>query len=87
MNKLNVVSLQDFKNQRDCNRAEDSYGRYLKTLENGQLDAEISFLKEESCNKTFLSKGRILSEEIASRAEGSWKKSIELLNQDTLRLL
>lgn len=87
MNKLNVVSLKEFKMQKECNRAEDSYGLYLKTLENGQLDAEITFLKDELCDKTFLSKGKILSEEIASRADGMWKRSIETLNQDTLRLL
>lgn len=87
MDKLNVVNLKEFKELKQTSSNEDSYGRYLKTLENGQLDAEIHFLKDEACNKTFISKGKILSEEIASRADGDWKRRIELLNQDTLKLL
>lgn len=90
-NKFNVIDLEDFKELKEIKRCEESYGRYLKTLANGQLETEVNFLltefSEDSYGKEFFSKGKLILKEISSRATGPMKSKIELMNNDTLRLL
>lgn len=91
MTKLNVVSLEDFKEKKEIMSALESYKHYLKTLGNSQLEIEINHLLDEFSNdvynKYFFSKGQLILKEISSRAEGSTRAKIEDLTKDPLRLL
>jgi hypothetical protein len=88
---MSVVSMGEFKELRDLKRAEESYGRYLKTLANSQLEIEVNSLLEEFSGdlygKDYFSKGHLILKEITARASGPVKSKIELLTTDTLRLL
>ena len=90
-NKFNVIDLSEFKELKEIKRSEDSYGRYLKTLANGQLETEVNYLlnefSEDVYGKDFFSKGKLILKEISMRATGGMKTKIELMNDDTLRLL
>ncbi|HXH74908.1 MAG TPA: hypothetical protein VNJ08_08085 [Bacteriovoracaceae bacterium] len=90
-NKFNVFDLAEFKELKELKRTEESYGRYLKTLANGQLETEVNFLLNDFSNdvygKDYFSKGKLILKEIATRATGGIKRKIELMNDETLRLL
>jgi hypothetical protein len=91
MKKLNVVDFSEFKEAQELKKAEVNYGRYLKTLPNSQLEGEVNHLLEEFSQdiygKEFFSKGKLILKEISSRATGNVKTKIELMNDDTLKLL
>jgi hypothetical protein len=91
MKKLNVVDLGEFKELREIRKTEHSYGLYLKTLANSQLETEINGLLEEyqtdSYGKEFFCKGKLILKEISFRSTGSVKTKIELMNDETLKLL
>lgn len=91
MKKLNVVDLGEFKELREIKRTEHNYGLYLKTLANSQLETEINGLLEEfqmdSYGKEFFSKGKLILKEISFRSTGSVKAKIDLMNDETLKLL
>lgn len=88
---MNVINLGEFKELKDLKRCEEAYGRYLKTLGNSQLEVEVNALLEEFSGdvygKDFFSKGRLILNEITSRASTPVKTKIELLSKDTLRLI
>lgn len=88
---MNVVSMGQFKELRELKRAEEAYGRYLKTLGNSQLEIEVNALLEEFSGdlygKDYFSKGQLILKEITSRASGPVKKKLENMTKDTLRLL
>lgn len=88
---MNVVNMGQFKELRELKRAEESYGRYLKTLCNSQLETEVNVLLEEFSGdlygKDYFSKGHLILKEITSRASGPVKTKIENLTRDTLHLL
>jgi hypothetical protein len=90
-NKLNVLDLVEFKEIREVKRCQESYGRYLKTLPNGELEIEVNYLlnefSEDAYGKDFFSKGKMILKEISSRAYGGVKKKIELMTEETLKLL
>lgn len=91
MSQLNVVDLGKFKEKREAKRSMESYTRYLKTLGNSQLEIEVNSLLEEfshdSHGPSYFSKSQLILKEISSRADQPVKKKIELMNQETLRLL
>jgi hypothetical protein len=88
---MKVVSLGAFKEFKDAQRSEESYGRYLKTLGNSQLETEVNFLLEEfsgdNYGQDFFAKGKLILKEITSRAHGTSKPKFEKLSNDTLQLL
>lgn len=88
---MNVVSLNEFKELQEIKRTEESYGRYLKTLANSQLETEVNVLLDEfsadQYGKDFFAKGQLILKEIAKRAEPSVRKKIDGLNQETLKLI
>ncbi len=88
---MNVVSMGEFKELQEIKRTEESYGRYLKTLGNSQLEIEVNVLLEEFSGdvygKDFFSKGQLILKEITARAQQPIKAKIENLTKDTLRLL
>jgi hypothetical protein len=83
--------MGEFKELKEIKRAEESYGRYLKTLCNSRLETEINALLEEFSGdvygKDFFSKGQLVLKEITSRAEYPVNKKIESLTKETLKLL
>jgi hypothetical protein len=88
---MNVVSLNEFKELQEIKKTEESYGRYLKTLANSQLESEVNALLEEFSDdkygKDFFTKGQLILKEISKRAEPPVRAKIEILNHETLRLL
>lgn len=90
MKQLNVVDLNEFKELKETRKSEETYGRYLKSLGNTQLEIEVNHLLEEFSNddygNDFFSKVRMSLKEISSRASGQVKAKIELINNDTLNL-
>ena len=88
---MNVINLGEFKELKDLKRCEEAYGRYLKTLGNSQLEVEVNALLEEFSGdvygKDFFSKGRLILNEISARASTPVKTKIELLSNETLRLI
>ncbi len=88
---MNVVSMGEFKELKEIKRTEESYGKYLKTLGNSQLEIEVNVLLEEFSGdvygKDFFSKGQLILKEITARAQQPIKAKIESLTKDTLRLL
>ena len=87
MEKLNVVDLLKFKEQREKKFEEQGYGHYLRSLQDEQLPTELRHLQETTSNTEFIKKGLILSKEFASRATGSIRGKIEKMHNETLRLL
>jgi len=91
MTKTNVLMMGEFREHQELRRTQETYGRYLSTLENNQLEAEINFLLEEfsqdSYGRDFSSKVKLVQKELVSRADANWKGKIEMINQDTMRLL
>lgn len=71
MKKSNVIDMQEFRELLKERKVENSYGRYLKTLGNSQLESEINFLLNEfaddSFDQDFHSRGKLILEEISSR--------------------
>lgn len=88
---MNVVSMGEFKELKEIKRTEESYGKYLKTLGNSQLEIEVNVLLEEFSGdvygKDFFSKGQLILKEITARAQQPIKAKIESLTKETLRLL
>lgn len=88
---MNVIDLGEFKELKELERCEESYSRYLKTLGNSQLEVEVNVLLEEfsgdSYGKDFFSKGRLILNEISSRAALPVKTQIESFTKDTLKLI
>jgi len=88
---LNVVDLGEFKELKELRKSEETYRHYLKTLGNTQLEGEVNYLLDEfaqdSYEKEFFSKGRLILSEISSRAQGGVKTKITLLNEETFRLI
>ena len=88
---MNVVDLGEFKELKEIKRCEESYGRYLKSLANSQLEIEVNSLLEEfsgdTYGKEFFSKGQLILKEITSRAAQPVKTKIESLTSDTVKLL
>lgn len=88
---MNVINLGEFKELKETKRCEETYGRYLKSLGNSQLEIEVNSLLEEfsgdSYGKDFFSKGQLILKEITSRATGPVKSKIETMTSDTLKLL
>jgi len=44
---MSVINLGEFKELKEIQRCEESYGRYLKTLGNSQLEIEVNSLLKE----------------------------------------
>lgn len=88
---MKVINLGEFKEMKEIQRCEESYGRYLKTLADSQLEIEVNVLLEEFSGdvygRDFFAKGRLILNEISSRASGSVKTKIENFSKDTLRLI
>lgn len=88
---MNVINFEEFKELKEIQRCEESYGRYLKSLGNSQLEVEVNALLEEFSGdvygKDFFSKGRLILNEISSRAATPVKTKIEILSNETLRLI
>ncbi len=88
---MNMVDMVEFKELKEIKRTEESYGRYLKTLGNSQLEIEVNVLLEEFSGdvygKDFFSKGQLILKEISARAHQPIKAKIENFTKETLRLL
>ena len=88
---MNVINLGEFKELKETKRCEETYGRYLKSLGNSQLEIEVNSLLEEfsgdSYGKDFFSKGQLILKEITSRATGPVKSKIETMTSYNLKLL
>lgn len=88
---MNVVNLGEFKELKELKHTEEAYSRYLKTLGNSQLEVEVNALLEEfsgdAYGKDFFIKGRLILNEISSRAAHPVKTQIESLTKDTLKLI
>ena len=88
---MNVFSMGEFKELKEIRRAEETYGRYLKTLPNSQLEIEVNSLLEEFSEdlygKDYFSKAQMVLKEITCRAAGPVRTKIEKFTKETLRLL
>lgn len=88
---MNVINFGDFKELKEVQRCEETYGRYLKTLANSQLEVEVNALLEEFSGdvygKDFFSKGRLILNEISSRAAVPVRTQIEKMSRDTFKLI
>lgn len=88
---MKVINFGEFKELKESKRSEESYGRYLKTLQNSQLEIEVNSLLEEFSGDTygndFFSKGQLILKEITSRADAPVKRNIQILTNDTLKLI
>jgi len=88
---MKVINLEKFKENKELKKCEHSYGRYLKTLSNIQLEVEVNALLEEfsgeSYSKDFFSKARLILKEITSRAQGPIKNKIESMARETFKKL
>ncbi len=83
INKWNVTSLSEFRERKELWKTHEGYQSYLRSLANSQLEVEINFLLDECSHdaygKEIFQKGHLVLGEIASRADGEWKKRIEAL--------
>jgi hypothetical protein len=88
---MSVVNFGEFKELKEIQKCEESYGRYLKTLGNSQLEIEVNSLlkdfSDDAYGKDFFSKGRMILTEINSRAQGPVKTKFETLSSETLKLI
>ncbi len=88
---MRIINLEEFKENKELKKCEHSYGRYLKTLSNPQLEIEVNALLEEfsgdSYGKDFFSKARLILKEITSRAQGPIKNKIESMARETFKKL
>jgi hypothetical protein len=88
---MNVINFGEFREMKEIQRCEESYGKYLKTLANSQLEVEVNALLEEfsgdAYGKDFFSKGRLILNEISSRAAVPVRPQIEKLSQETIKLI
>jgi hypothetical protein len=89
--KKNVISIGQFKELKEVRRSEEAYGLYLKTLGNGQLESEVNYLLNE-CTEDYQSKNlylksRLILLEIGSRTSGNLKRKIQLMHDESLKLL
>jgi hypothetical protein len=91
MDKVNIVNLGEFKESKELKKTEESYGSYLKSLGNSQLEIEVNHLLEEFSKdihgKDFSTKVRLSLKEISNRACEPMKTKIQILNDETLRLI
>jgi hypothetical protein len=89
--RMNVISLGDYKETKELQRCEETYIRYLKTLGNSQLEVEVNVLLEEFSGdvygRDFFSKGRLILNEISLRAQEPVRTKILNISRDTLRLI
>jgi hypothetical protein len=85
MTKSNLVELKDFREIKSNRDGKENYQRYLATLSNFQLEAEINgLLKEfsqEGFEKKIPYKIDLIQDEIISRADENWKIRIQELKQ------
>lgn len=88
---MKVINFDKFKELKELQKCEESYSSYLKSLGNSQLEIEVNSLLEEFSGNTygndFFSKGKLIMNEISSRAHEPIKTQINKLSQDTFRLL
>jgi len=89
MNK--IFDLGEFKELKEIKRTEETYQRYLRSLANSQLEGEVNHLlyefSQDTYGKEFFSKGKLILNEISSRADGPVKSKIETMNEETIKLL
>ncbi len=89
MTKENVIELGNFKDFKETRQLEKNYESYLKSLENSQLEIEVSTLlsgfSDDRQDKNYFSRGQMILKEIRSRAHASVKRKIDQLTD--LRLL
>lgn len=83
MSKVNVVDLGAFKELKELRRSVESFEKYLKTLNNSQLETEVNYLLDEFSHdkhgKDFFSKSQLILKEIKTRAHRFVKPKIQLL--------
>jgi hypothetical protein len=83
---MNVVSLGKFKELKEVKRVEESYGYYLKTLCNSQLETEVNTLIEEFSTQNYgndySSKSQLILNEITSRVDLPVKPKIKELSKN-----
>lgn len=78
MDKLqNVVDLAAYKNLKDHKKSSECFQKYLKSLDQGQLETEVTYLMDHEKGKDFFSKSQLIMRELSSRATGSVKNKIE----------
>lgn len=82
----NVVALDEFKLQRASKIRQESYQKYLETLQNVQLETEINFLLDEfskdNHDQDFSLKVQLVQKELVKRADGEWKVKIaQIMNE------
>lgn len=91
MTDSKIFDFGEFKDLKEIRRSEKTYGTYLKSLPNSQLESEINHLLNEfssdSYGKDFKSKGKLILKEISSRIQGPLKSKLEILTQDTIKKL
>lgn len=90
-NLNNLIELGNFKELREIRKTEESYGRYLRSLTNSQLEPEVNFLLEEfsrdNYGKDFSSKVKMIFDEISLRADVPLQNKISQLSEETLKHL
>jgi hypothetical protein len=88
---VSIINFKEFKEFKELQSREDFYYLYLKTLENSQLEIEINSLIEEFSNesqdKDFFTRGKIILKEITCRTRGSLKIKLENMTKETLKII
>lgn len=89
--RMKIINLEEFKESKELRKCENTYSRYLKSLNNMQLEIEINSLLEEFSNnsygKDFFSRAQLLLHEIASRSEESVRNKLESMTRETFKRL
>lgn len=81
--KDNVVSLEDLKVKKELHQSSQSYGKYLRTLDNFQLETEVNHLikiaSEKKTPDDLYAKGKMVLKEISSRVSPLAKAKLHKL--------
>lgn len=87
--KENVIELGNFREFKENRLQDKGYEKYLKSLENSQLETEVHALldtfTEEKSQRDYMNRGQMILKEIRSRAQSPVKRKIDLITD--LRLL
>ncbi len=81
--KDNVVKIEDLKARKEVHLSRQSYGKYLKSLDNFQLEIEVNHLikiaSEKKTPDDLYVKGKMVLKEISSRVSPLAKAKLHKL--------
>lgn len=73
----NVVDMKAYKELVKARESKEAFEKYLKTLDQGQLDTEVTYLLDNDSKNDLFSRGQMIMKEISNRAHKLTKKKID----------